>query len=96
MSDSDNLRLAVKLDASTSERLQQLARSRTQSAAEVVQEAVRHYLEWLDGLPAGDRGAVEAWAEYKENGLHLTGAEVDAWLAQLEAGNDVEPPECHT
>jgi predicted transcriptional regulator len=96
MSDTDNLRLAVELDASLSERLQQLARSRAQSTAEVVQEAVRYYLAWLDGLPAGDRGAVEAWAEYKANGLHLSGAEADAWLAQLEAGNDVEPPECHT
>ncbi len=37
-----------------------------------------------------------AWEAYKANGLHLTGEEVDAWLAKLEAGEDAPMPECHT
>ena len=38
---------------------------------------------------------LKAWEEYRPTGLHLTADEADAWLAQLEHGNDIEPPECH-
>jgi predicted transcriptional regulator len=40
--------------------------------------------------------ATKAWEEYQATGLHLTFEEADAWLAELESGNDVEPPACHT
>lgn len=33
--------------------------------------------------------------EYQVTGLHVTVEEADAWLAKLEAGQDIEPPECH-
>ena len=36
-----------------------------------------------------------AWNEYQATGLHVCLEEADAWLAQLEEGKDVEPPECH-
>jgi predicted transcriptional regulator len=36
-----------------------------------------------------------AWEAYRATGLHVTHAEADAWLKQLEAGNAVEPPDCH-
>lgn len=39
--------------------------------------------------------ALESWEHYKATGLHLTMAEADAWLAELEKGHDVEPPPCH-
>ena len=39
--------------------------------------------------------AIAAWDAYKATGLHVTHVEADAWLAQLEAGNEVEPPVCH-
>jgi predicted transcriptional regulator len=39
--------------------------------------------------------ALQAWNEYQAKGLHVTAQEADAWLAKLEAGQDVEPPECH-
>ena len=38
------------------------------------------------------RGALAAWEEYQATGQHLTGVEADAWLARLEAGDDVDPP----
>lgn len=40
--------------------------------------------------------ALDSWAEFQATGLHVTHAEVDEWLAKLEAGDVVEPPECHT
>ena len=36
-----------------------------------------------------------AHEKYMRTGLHVTAEEADAWLAELEAGNDTEPPECH-
>jgi predicted transcriptional regulator len=36
-----------------------------------------------------------AWAAYQADGLHVTADEADTWLKKLEAGEDVEPPECH-
>jgi predicted transcriptional regulator len=36
-----------------------------------------------------------AWQYYQETGLHATEQEMDAWLAKLEAGEDVPPPPCH-
>jgi predicted transcriptional regulator len=39
--------------------------------------------------------ALAAWADYEATGLHVTGEEVDTWLARLEAGEDVEAPQAH-
>lgn len=39
--------------------------------------------------------ALAAWAEYQATGLHVTAEEADAWLADLEAGEDAEPPPAH-
>ncbi len=41
------------------------------------------------------RDALTAWEEYQATGQHLTGAEAEAWLACLEAGDDVDPPPLH-
>ena len=38
---------------------------------------------------------LKAWEEYRTTGLHVTADEADAWLAQLEQGNDIAPSECH-
>ena len=38
---------------------------------------------------------LRAWEEFERTSLHLTGAEVDAWLEKLEAGQDANPPPCH-
>ncbi|EDR7001726.1 transcriptional regulator [Salmonella enterica subsp. enterica serovar Java] len=37
----------------------------------------------------------KAWEKFQNTGLHLTRREADDWLAQLAAGENVEPPECH-
>ncbi|WP_322005826.1 hypothetical protein [Paraburkholderia tropica] len=50
------------------------------------------------GVAAGaalKQDAVRAWANYQMGGLHATLEEADAWLAKLEAGEDVEPPKLH-
>ncbi len=39
--------------------------------------------------------ALRAWSIFQDTGLHVTGDGADAWLAQLEAGQDVAPPDGH-
>jgi hypothetical protein len=41
------------------------------------------------------QSALVAWQSYQETGQHITEDESDGWLACLESGQDVEPPESH-
>ncbi len=54
--------------------------------------AIDQYLEREEGREQMQRDAFAAWADYQATGQHVTGAEADAWLARLEAGEDAEPP----
>lgn len=38
--------------------------------------------------------AFSAWSELQTTGRHVTAEQADAWLANLEAGEDAPPPEC--
>jgi predicted transcriptional regulator len=48
--------------------------------------------EWREQVR---QDALAAWAKYQVTGLHVTAEDADAWLAQLEAGADAEPPPTH-
>ena len=61
-----------------------------------MQEAIELYVVREEKAAALRREAIKTWEDYQENGLHLTLEEADQWLAELEAGNDIEPPACHT
>ena len=55
----------------------------------------------MDAMTSGQRAnyvrdGISAWEEYVSTGMHVTFAEADAWLLQLERGEDVAPPECHS
>ena len=85
----------LQLDPDTSARVQRLAASRRRSAEMLMQEAVQQYVAREEALEQATDGEHPAWVEYQASGLHLTFEEADAWLAKLEAGEDVSPPECH-
>ena len=53
------------------------------------------YVDREEKREAFRQDGIEAWNEFQATGLHLTVAEADVWLARLEAGEDVKPPECH-
>ncbi|MEZ2587282.1 MULTISPECIES: CopG family ribbon-helix-helix protein [Enterobacterales] len=86
---------SVKLDDELKERVHHLAESRRRSAHWIMREAIAQYVEREEKREAYLRDAQNAWEEFQRTGLHLTMEEADEWLAQLAAGNDVEPPECH-
>lgn len=39
--------------------------------------------------------AVRAWEEYLRTGLHVTGEEMDRWMASWGTDHELPPPECH-
>ncbi len=87
--------IAVKLDADVHSRVKALAEARDRSPHWMMREAIAQYVEREEKHEAFRRDGIRAWNAYQETGLHVTHAEADAWLAQLAAGDDQEPPECH-
>jgi predicted transcriptional regulator len=87
--------ISVRLDDSIKARMQELAGQRQRPAHWLMREAIEQYLEREEKRQAFLQAGKNAWEHYQATGQHVTGAEVDAWLAQLEAGNNVDPPECH-
>lgn len=86
---------SVKLDDELKSRIQRLANMRDRTPHWIMREAIRDYVEREEKREAFKQDALRAWDAYKENGLHVTLVEADAWLAKLEAGEDMEMPECH-
>jgi predicted transcriptional regulator len=60
-----------------------------------MREAVEQYVEREEKREQLRQDALAAWKHYEETGLHVTGAEADAWLKKLEAGKAAAPPKCH-
>jgi len=87
--------VAIKIDAETKERVKRLADARHRSPHWLMREAISQYVEREEKRDAFRQDAIKAWNDYQATGLHATFEEADAWLTKLEAGQDVEPPECH-
>ncbi|MDE1998246.1 MAG: CopG family ribbon-helix-helix protein [Burkholderiales bacterium] len=88
--------VAIKIDADTKERVKRLASARNRTSHWLMREAISQYVEREEKREAFRQDGIQAWNEYQATGMHVTAQEADAWLAKLEAGQDVEPPECHS
>lgn len=87
--------VAIKLDPEIKERLKRLAGARHRTPHWLMREAIVQFVEREEKREAYRQDATRAWNDYRATGRHVTEEEADAWLAGLEAGEDVEPPECH-
>ena len=85
----------LKLDFEIKNRIKHLAEVRHRSAHWMMLEAIREYVEREEKREQFRQAAITSWNNYQQTGQHATAEEADAWLAQLEAGQDTEPPECH-
>ncbi len=83
------------LDAALKGRLQRLAEARQRTPRGLMREAIAQYVDREEKRDAFHAAGVAAWREVEASGLHVTAEEADAWLAELEAGHDVEPPAGH-
>jgi predicted transcriptional regulator len=87
--------VSVKLDAGDRARLGALAAARKRSSHYLMREAVREYLTREEARESFRREAEQAWLHYKKTGLHVTQAEVDAWVDSLGTRRPKPPPKCH-
>ena len=87
--------VSVRLDESTKQRMNALASQRQRPAHWLMREAIVQYVEREEKRQALLQAGKDAWEHYQATGQHVTDTEADAWLAQLAAGNDVDPPACH-
>ena len=88
--------MAIKIDEDTKARVKRLADARQRSSHWLMREAITQYLDREEKREVFRQDTLKAWEAFRETGLHVTADEADAWMVQLEQGNDVEPPECHT
>ena len=86
---------SLKLNPETKARVQRLADARRRSAHWLMREAVEQYLDREEVRERLCQDALAAWSDYQATGQHATAEEADAWLAELENGEDTAPPECH-
>ncbi len=86
--------VAINIDPEIKERVKRLADARHRTPHWLMREAISQYVEREEKREAFRQEGIKAWAEYPVTGLHVTAEEADAWLAKLEAGQDIEPPEC--
>ncbi|ADZ69303.1 CopG family ribbon-helix-helix protein [Polymorphum gilvum] len=86
--------VTVKLDPDVHDRVRQLAKAQRRSAHFLMREAITQYVEREEKREALRQDAMTAWGAYQATGRHVPHAEADDWLARLEAGEDVDPPQC--
>ena len=87
--------VAIKIDDDTKARLKRLADARQQSPHCLMHEAITQYVDREEKREAFPQDTVHAWEAFRATGRHVTAGAANAWLAQLEQGNDVDPPACH-
>ncbi len=87
--------VSIKIDTDMKERLKSLAESRHRTPHWLMREAISQYVEREEKRENFQQDGIQVWEHYQATGLHVTQHEADAWLAKLEAGQDVDPPECH-
>lgn len=88
--------VAIKIDEDTKARIKRLAEARQRTPHWLMREAINQYVDREEKREAFRQDTLRAWETFRATGQHVTGDQADAWLAQLEQGNDVDPPECRS
>jgi predicted transcriptional regulator len=85
----------VNLAADFEARLDAEAAWQRRSTHAVMQEVLQNYVERAEKRRRFEAEAEAALTHYKETGLHVTGDEMKAWLADVAAGKMRPRPKCH-
>jgi predicted transcriptional regulator len=86
---------SFKIDGKLEERIRQIASQRDASPHGIMLEAIEQYAEREEARQSFKEEATAAWTAYKENGRHLTGRQVNAWLSGWGTDNEKPVPDCH-
>lgn len=87
--------VSVKLDSEMRERIKRLADARNRTTHWVMREAIAQYVVQEEKRESFRQATQAAWQEYQDTGLHVTGEEVDAWLASWGTDDELPTPTCH-
>jgi predicted transcriptional regulator len=87
--------VAIKIGEDIKVRVKRLAEARHRTSHWLMREAITQYVDREEKREAFRQDTLKAWKDFRTTGLHVNADEADAWLAELEQGNDIEPPECH-
>jgi predicted transcriptional regulator len=88
--------VAIKIDEDTKSRVKRLADARQRTPHWLMREAISQYVDREEKREAFRQDSLQAWAAFRATGQHVTADQADVWLAQLEQGNDVDPPACRS
>jgi predicted transcriptional regulator len=91
---SELIPVAVEIDADVQERMRRLADSRHSTPHRLMREAISQYVEREEHREKFLREGGEAWREFHETGLHVTGAEVVSWLETWGTETEQAAPAC--
>lgn len=88
--------VAIKIDDDTKARVKRLADARQRTPHWLMREAITQYVDREEKRESFRQDTVQAWEAFRATGQHVTSKAADAWLAELEQGNDVDPPACRS
>ena len=86
--------VAIKIDEDIKARIKLLAQARHRTAHWLMREAITQYVDREEKRESFRQDTLKAWQDFRTSGDHVSAEKVDAWLAELEMGNDIEPPKC--
>ena len=87
--------VAIKIDEDIKARVKRLAEARNRTAHWLMREAITQYVDREEKRESFRQDTLKAWNEYRTTGRNVSAEDADVWLAKLELGHDIEPPECH-
>jgi len=87
--------VALKLEREVRDRLSRLAKAKKHTSDFLMREAICEYIDREEKRESFHQEALQAWEEYKETGLHVTGAEVIEWLKTWGTERESAAPTCH-
>jgi predicted transcriptional regulator len=86
---------SIKLDEDLVHRVRRLAGLRRRSPHWIMREAIRDYVIREEAREDFRHEALASWSAYQETGRHLTGQELQTWLATWGTETEADSPECH-
>jgi predicted transcriptional regulator len=88
--------VSIKLRADLKARVDAVAAATDRTAHKLMQDAIEAFVEREERDRALREEAMAIHEHYAMTGLHVSEERAETWLDQLEAGHDIEPPQCQS
>ena len=86
---------SVKLPVALHARLARLAEIRQRSSHSLMVKAIDVFITREEQREALRLAGMEAWKNYEETGLPITGEEFSRWVEDINQGEKAPLPKCH-